>query len=76
MIKYQQILHAQALLIHQSFRQAAKAEHITQPAFSRSIANLETTLEVELFNRHRGRVTPTILTRQKNTTQKCSNMLY
>lgn len=60
MIKYQQILHAQALLSHQSFRQAAKAEHITQPAFSRSIANLETTLEVELFNRHRGRITPTI----------------
>lgn len=73
MIKYQQILHAQALLIHQSFRQAAKAEHITQFAFSRSIANLETTLEVELFNRHRGRVTPTIYGEilQKNILPNC-----
>jgi len=59
MIKYQQILHAQALLAHQSFRKAANSEHITQPAFSRSIANLESDLGVELFNRQRGRVTPT-----------------
>lgn len=41
------------------FRQAAKAEHITQPAFSRSIANLENSLGVVLFNRQRGKVTPT-----------------
>ena len=59
MIKYQQILHAKALLTHQSFRQAAQAEHISQPAFSRSIANLEDTLGVVLFNRQRGNVTPT-----------------
>ena len=59
MVKYQQILHAKALLTHQSFRQAAKAEYISQPAFSRSIANLEDSLGVVLFNRQRGNITPT-----------------
>jgi DNA-binding transcriptional LysR family regulator len=59
MIKYQQIIYALALLRHGKFRRAADAENISQPAFSRSIANLEDSLGVKLFNRQRGQVTPT-----------------
>lgn len=59
MVKYQQLLHARALLLHGNFRKAAKAENITQPAFSRSIATLEDSLGVQLFNRQRGKVTAT-----------------
>lgn len=59
MIKYHQLLHARALLLHENFRKAANEVNISQPAFSRSIANLEDTLGVQLFNRQRGKVTPT-----------------
>ena len=59
MIRYQQIVHARALLEHKNFRKAAESENISQPAFSRSIANLESSLGVTLFNRQRGNVSPT-----------------
>ena len=59
MIKYKQLIHAQALLLHENFRKAAKAENITQPAFSRSIASLEDSLGVQLFNRQKSRVSAT-----------------
>ena len=55
MVKYQQILHPQAFLGHQSFRQAVKAEHSTQSVFLRARTNLETTIEG--VDRHRGRGT-------------------
>jgi len=60
MITYQQLIHAQALLLHQNLRKASKSENFSQPAFSRSIANLEHSLEVQLFNRRRSGVTPAI----------------
>jgi DNA-binding transcriptional LysR family regulator len=59
MISYQQISHARALLEYGSFRKAAQVKNISQPAFSRSIANLENYLGVTLFNRQRGNITPT-----------------
>lgn len=59
MIRYQQIIHARALLNHRNFRKASDTENISQPAFSRSIANLENYLGVTLFNRQRGNITPT-----------------
>ncbi len=42
-----------------SFGQAAEKLHITQPALSKSIRNLEHTLGVQLLERHPGGVVPT-----------------
>lgn len=54
-----QLRHALALDRHGSFHQAAKAEAISQPAFSRSIRKLEESLGARLFNRTLPRVLPT-----------------
>ncbi len=59
-IKNQQLVNAHALLEYSSFRKAAHSQNISQSAFSRSIANLEASLGVELFNRTPSGVTPTI----------------
>lgn len=45
-----------AVLEHRSFRKAAAVLHLTQPAVTRSIASLETTLGVTLFDRLAGGV--------------------
>ncbi|MBE9548187.1 MAG: LysR family transcriptional regulator [Proteobacteria bacterium] len=56
-----QLAHAIALYEYGNFRRAAESQHISQPAFSRSIQKLEILLEVKLFNRQRGgSITPTI----------------
>lgn len=61
MITLTQLGHALALREYGNFRRAAKSQHISQPAFSRSIQKLESLLEVQLFNRQRGgSVTPTL----------------
>ncbi len=49
-----------ALLKLGSFRKAAQSQNISQPAFSRSIANLEHSLGVKLFHRHSTGVFPTV----------------
>jgi DNA-binding transcriptional LysR family regulator len=54
-----QLKHALALERHGSFHQAAEAEAISQPAFSRSIRKLEDTLGAQLFDRTSPRVLPT-----------------
>lgn len=55
------LAHAIALHEYANFRRAAESQHISQPAFSRSIQKLETILEVKLFNRQRsGSITPTL----------------
>lgn len=58
-IKLRQLVHAQAVFRYGNFRQAAEAVHISQPALSRSIQNLEVMLGVPLFDRHTTEVTPT-----------------
>ena len=49
-----------AVLEHRSFRKAAAALHITQPAVTKAIAGMEDTLEVRLFDRKAGGVEPTV----------------
>ncbi len=60
MFTLQQLIHAQALFQFKGFRKAAEKVNISQPAFSRSISNLEDVLGAKLFNRKRGDVTPTV----------------
>ncbi|WP_136797607.1 LysR family transcriptional regulator [Desulfosediminicola ganghwensis] len=60
MIKIHQLIHANALIEHGSFRKAALTQNISRPAFSRSIANLEHSLGVQLFHRHPSGVSITV----------------
>ena len=55
--------HAIALAQHRRYARAAKALHISQPTLSRSIAALEESLGVRLFDRGRGGVEPTVFGR-------------
>lgn len=58
-IKLRQLSHAVALFRHGSFRRAADAQHISQPALSRSIQSLEESLGVLLFDRQSSEIAPT-----------------
>lgn len=49
-----------AVLEHRSFRKAAVVVHLSQPAVTKAIAGLETTLGVKLFDRHANGVEPTV----------------
>jgi DNA-binding transcriptional LysR family regulator len=60
MIKLQQLAHALALRHHGNFHRAAKSQHLSQPAFSRSIQSLEEALGVTLFDRRNTVATPTL----------------
>lgn len=57
--KLRQLAHALAVCKHHSFRRAAEEQHISQPALSRSIHNLEESLGVQLFDRDATDVTLT-----------------
>lgn len=58
-MKLRQIAHALAVSRHGGFRRAAEAQHLSQPALSRSIHNLEEALGVPLFDRQAAEVTLT-----------------
>jgi DNA-binding transcriptional LysR family regulator len=58
-LKLRQLSHALAVWRHGSFRRAAAEQHLSQPALSRSIQNLEESLGVLLFDRQTTEVTPT-----------------
>ncbi|NHA15062.1 LysR family transcriptional regulator [Thioalkalivibrio sp. XN279] len=58
-MKLRQIAHALAVSRHGGFRRAAEAQHLSQPALSRSIHNLEEALGVPLFDRESSEVTLT-----------------
>ena len=60
MLTLNQLANALALQEHGNFRRAAEAQHLSQPAFSRSIQKLEASLGVTLFNRQTSGVKPTI----------------
>jgi len=49
-----------AVLEHRSFRKAAAVLHLTQPAVTKAIAGLESTLGVKLFDRVANGVEPTV----------------
>lgn len=55
-MKLRQIAHALAVARHGGFRRAAEAQHLSQPALSRSIHNLEQALGVPLFDRESSEV--------------------
>lgn len=59
MATLRQLAHAQALARLGSFRLAARALHLSQPALTRSIRALEAGLGVPLFDRRPDGVTPT-----------------
>jgi len=56
-----QLRHARALAEEGSFARAARSLHITQPALSRSIQELERRTGIRLFDRRQQRVEPTDL---------------
>lgn len=58
-ITLRQLEHALALDQHGSFHRAAQAAHISQPAFSRSIRNLELAVGAPLFDRSGSRIRAT-----------------
>jgi len=58
-LKLRQLRHALSVWRYGSFRRAAADQHISQPALSRSIQNLEESLGVLLFDRQTTEVTPT-----------------
>lgn len=60
MVKLNQLANALALQEFGNFRRAAEAQRLSQPAFSRSIQQLETTLGVTLFDRQTSGIKPTI----------------
>ena len=55
--------HARALGEEGSFARASRTLHLTQPALSRSIQELERRTGIKLFDRNKGRVEPTDLGR-------------
>lgn len=58
-----QLRHARALAEQGSFARAARTLHLTQPALSRSIQELERRTGIKLFDRAQGGVEPTDLGR-------------
>jgi DNA-binding transcriptional LysR family regulator len=58
-LKLRQLTHVLAVWRHGSFRRAAVEQHLSQPALSRSIHNLEEALGVPLFDRQAPELTLT-----------------
>ena len=58
-VELRQLRHFEEIVNAASFGQAADRLHLTQPALSKSIRNLETHLGVQLFERHPGGVSLT-----------------
>jgi DNA-binding transcriptional LysR family regulator len=60
MIENRQLRHCRTLAEYGHFGRAAEILGISQPALTRSIQNLESTMGVALFNREARRVSPTV----------------
>lgn len=60
MIQFRQIEAFRCLMVAGTSVGAARKMHITQPAISRLIADLESVLGFSLFNRAKGRLDPTV----------------
>ncbi len=60
MIDLRQLRQVLALAEHRNFVRAAESLHLTQPALTKTIKNLEAELGVALFNRTSKGITPTI----------------
>lgn len=76
MIEVRQLKHLLAISEHGSFRRAAKAVHLSQPALTKSVQQLERQLGAPLFDRAGRRVEPTpvgreVLARAKVIAAEC-----
>lgn len=60
MFESKHLLHVMAVAEHRHFGRAAAAVHLTQPALTRSIQAAERSLGVQLFDRGRAGVEPTL----------------
>jgi DNA-binding transcriptional LysR family regulator len=58
-MEIRQLLHFLAAVEHGSFHKAAEALNVSQPALTKSIRRLETTLGLTLFERHTRGISPT-----------------
>lgn len=63
MLEYRQLKHFLAIIRSGNFRKAANELHITPPALTKSIHQLEDRLGVELFDREYGSAKPTVFGR-------------
>ncbi|MFC3286115.1 LysR substrate-binding domain-containing protein [Litchfieldella rifensis] len=59
MVNLRQIEAFRAVMIHKTVTRAAQTLHVSQPAVSRLISDLEYFVGFELFKRHKGRLIPT-----------------
>ncbi|BFM15772.1 LysR family transcriptional regulator [Maricurvus nonylphenolicus] len=59
MISVKHLRHLNAIIQHGTIHGAAEALHITQPALTRSLHTLESSLDIQLFERAKTGMTPT-----------------
>jgi len=59
-LSLRQVEAFKAVIEHGTIRRAAAVLHVSQPAMSKMIANLETDADLVLFDRLRGRLAPTL----------------
>jgi DNA-binding transcriptional LysR family regulator len=73
MITVKHLQHLRAIIQHGTILSAAEALHLTHPALTRSLNNLESTLGIQLFDRSRSGMTPTAFCLQ--IAGRCEQML-
>jgi len=73
MITLKHLRHLRAIIQHGTVLGAAEALHLTHPALTRSLNNLEEALGIQLFDRARTGMTPTVFCRQ--IAQRCEQLL-
>jgi DNA-binding transcriptional LysR family regulator len=73
MISVKHLRHLNAIIQHGTIHGAAEALHITQPALTRSLHTLESSLDIQLFERAKTGMTPTVFCLQ--IAENCQQIL-